>query len=473
MKSTLRQILIFFVLYYSPTFLFAQVDNLTNSFKESTVKELSQLMVDYYVFPEKAKLVEEDLSTKLDEEYFNEYNTLTTFAEALTHCIYTICKDKHIVVNPVIARAGKAEEERSENDIWVDRKLERRTSLRQYNANFKTVEKLNGNVGYLDFRGFYPLDMAKPFADKSLALLSVSDALIIDLRNNQGGRADMVTYLCSYFFDSEVILSKSQKRKGDTFVYSESHSLDKVGGKKLPDVPLFILTSNKTVSAAEAFSYPLKIYNRATFVGETTAGGANAGDIIRINERLEVFIPDVAGINPITNTNWEGVGIVPDVKTTYEEAFDVAYELALKAAKEFKLKQDEEVKDILVHLKKVLDNPNDDSISTLIINSFIACENANIIFEEWELIRMGYNFLLQNNKPKAAEAIFEVTTMFYPESANAFDSYGEALLKNKKWDKALFNYEKAVSLGKKNNDPDVNLYIENLEKAKNQIKSKD
>jgi hypothetical protein len=51
----------------------------------------------------------------------------------------------------------------------------------------------------------------------------------------------------------------------------------------------------------------------------------------RLHPHFEVFIPIGRAINPITGTNWEGTGVTPDIYIPQEQAFKVAYTIALKS----------------------------------------------------------------------------------------------------------------------------------------------
>ena len=114
----------------------------------------------------------------------------------------------------------------------------------------------------------------------------------------------------------------------------ESDSLDQfwilpyVPGQRLMDVIVYVLTSNNTFSAAEEFCYNLQNLKRDVIVGEVTGGGAHPGDDHVLNKELCVFIPHGRAINPISGTNWEGVGVRPDVEVPSEKAFEVAIDLA-------------------------------------------------------------------------------------------------------------------------------------------------
>jgi hypothetical protein len=103
-----------------------------------------------------------------------------------------------------------------------------------------------------------------------------------------------------------------------------------VQGKRRPDIDVYVLTSNKTFSAAEEFTYNLKNLKRATIIGETTGGGAHPGGTRVATDRFTVWVPTGRAINPITNTNWEGTGVAPDVETKAAEALLTAHVKALE-----------------------------------------------------------------------------------------------------------------------------------------------
>lgn len=126
--------------------------------------------------------------------------------------------------------------------------------------------------------------------------------------------------------------------------------MDETGGfwKKFGNKPVYVLTANRTFSAAEEFSYNLKNLKRAVIVGETTGGGAHPGSGARLSDHFQAFIPTGRAINPITKTNWEGTGVEPDVKVSQEKALKTAYLLALKESA--KTRTDERFADALKKL---------------------------------------------------------------------------------------------------------------------------
>lgn len=89
-----------------------------------------------------------------------------------------------------------------------------------------------------------------------------------------------------------------------------------------------MLTSKSTFSGAEEFTYNLKNLKRATIVGETTGGGAHPLSGHRIDDHFMIGVPFARAVNPISKTNWEGIGVEPDVPVNASEALDKAEELA-------------------------------------------------------------------------------------------------------------------------------------------------
>jgi CubicO group peptidase (beta-lactamase class C family) len=197
------------------------------------------------------------------------------------------------------------------------------------NFGFEKIERLGGNVGYLDLRAFESPDSAAETAAAAMAFLANTDALIFDLRQNGGGDPAMVAFLCSYLFDQRTHLNDLYSRPDNRT--EEFWTRDDVPGKRYGDKPVFVLTSSRTFSGAEEFSYNLKSLKRATIVGETTGGGAHPVNPRRLGKDFLITVPFARAINPITKTNWEGTGVKPDVDVPAAQALKVAHLLAIRA----------------------------------------------------------------------------------------------------------------------------------------------
>jgi C-terminal processing protease CtpA/Prc len=108
-----------------------------------------------------------------------------------------------------------------------------------------------------------------------------------------------------------------------------------VPGKRLGlGKPVYVLTSKRTFSAAEEFTYNLKNLKRAVIVGEVTGGGAHPGGGHPINAHFGIGVPSGRAINPISKTNWEGTGVAPDIEAPADQALKVAHLEALKKVRE-------------------------------------------------------------------------------------------------------------------------------------------
>ena len=444
--------------------IMAQDEVLTADFKKATIERLSEMLNERYVFPDVAKTTGEHLQQQLRAGRFDQCTDVKSFAQVLTEEAQSITHDKHMRVRP----APPADAPSATIEQLVDGRLDDTEWRRSNVAGFSAAAKLEGKIGYLDLRGFAPPQAGAPIADHYMALLGTSDAIIIDLRKNGGGSPGMVQYLCSYFFDKTIHLNSLYWREGDRT--GGVLTLAKNGGEKMPDVPLFVLTSNRTFSGAEEFSYNMQTQKRATLVGETTGGGANPGGGMPINDKLMVFIPTGKAINPVTKTNWEGVGVVPEVQVPAAEALDKAKELAAKAAGDYRQKRREQYKAVLLDLYTQLDKVKEGAEEELLAAMKKAC--AVQLLDEQEINGMGYEYLMGHRKPETALAIFYCNTVLFPNSANCYDSYAEALAANGETDKAVENYRKAVELAKASNDGNLPLFMENLKKAEEGLNKK-
>jgi hypothetical protein len=197
---------------------------------------------------------------------------------------------------------------------------------------FRGVQILPGNIGYIDLRQFSdidfddPKDPARAAADAALSFISGSDAVIFDLRDNGGGAPSMVGYLASAFTPANApIYNVFHSREG-----TESEAPEVYHPDPRLTVPVYILTSARTGSAAEAFPYTMQAARRAVIVGEASGGAANPGGMVPAGAGFAVFVSQGSPINPITGGNWEGAGVKPDIAVSWDRALDTAQTLALE-----------------------------------------------------------------------------------------------------------------------------------------------
>ena len=194
---------------------------------------------------------------------------------------------------------------------------------------FRAVQILPGNVGLIDMRMFSHFegaeDLARRQADAALQMVSGADAVIFDLRNNGGGSPAMVGYLVSAFVGPDAdVYNRFHSRDGEA---SEAPAQPYAAPRV--EVPVYVLISGRTGSAAEAFAYTMQAAKRAVVVGETSGGAANPGGPVFTPSGYRVFISTGSPTNPLTGGNWEKIGVRPDVPVPAENALETAWKAAL------------------------------------------------------------------------------------------------------------------------------------------------
>jgi len=328
-------------------------------------------------------------------------------------------------------------------------------SMRKRNFDWKRVEVLEGNVGYIDLHGFAPLGPSRDTAAAAMAFVSNCDALIFDMRNNGGGIPQTVQFVCSYFFDERTHLNNMYWREGDRT--EEFWTLDELPGKRLPDIPLFVLTSSTTFSGAEEFTYNLRTRERATVIGEVTRGGANPGRLISIDDVFEVFVPIGRAINPVTGTNWEGTGVEPHISVSAEQALEVALSKARPAAEAFAVGRAQREDALRTRVTKsvrdaqaMIDSGRADKAESA-LNAALSAARLGGVLSEPRANVLGYE-QLQAGHTDVAVLIFRNNAAAHPRSANVWDSLGEGYMKQGQRELAIENYKKSLQLDPANDN---------------------
>ena len=289
---------------------------------DTILKRLSES----YVFPDVAKKMEESIRERVAKKEYDQITSAKQFATTLTNDLQAISHDKHLRVrysNQAIPERGPQREPTAEE------REERKRDLTWMNHGFSKVERLRGNIGYLEFLNFMDEELGAETVAAAMNFVNGTDALIIDMRNNGGGNPAMVALVCSYLFGPEPVhLNDLYWREGNRT--DEFWTRKELSGKRYLNKDVYVLTSKRTFSGAEEFTYNLKNLKRATIIGEPTGGGAHPGGGFRISEHFGMFIPTGRAISPITKTNWEGTGVTPDISVPADQALLVARIMALK-----------------------------------------------------------------------------------------------------------------------------------------------
>ncbi len=289
-----------------------------------------------YVFPDRAEQAAAAIEARLAAGEYDDLDE-AVLADRLTSQLDEICADKHLRVRtmpPRPARPGPAEPagpgpaEPARPGPAAPRPG-RPARDRPLNYGIYRAERLAGNVGYLDLRGVADPQHAGPVIAAAMELIAGTYALIIDLRRNHGGSPDGVVFWCSYLFPgADTHLNDIfDAGTGET---RQFWSLAYVPGARYLDRPVYLLTSHETFSGGEDFGYTLQAQGRAEVIGETTGGGAHPTRMVPISSTMAISVPFARSVNPVTGTNWQGTGVVPDIAVPADEAYDVAYGRALR-----------------------------------------------------------------------------------------------------------------------------------------------
>lgn len=300
---------------------------LSNQTKIEVIQNLTEKIRVFYVFPEMADQICACLQKHLQSGEYTDIIESDFFAYALTQHIQEASHDEHLWVRWHPEILPEDEGPLRLNPEWQEtRKLE--ADLDNY--GLYKVERLAGNVGYLDFHYLHRPAWAGEAISAAMSLVANTLALILDLRNCSGGYPAMIALLCSYLFAEEPIHLTSITWRDDNFT-QQYWTHPYVPGRRYLDKPVYVLTSKVTFSAGEELAHILQSRKRASLLGEKTDGGANPGASYRLHPHFEGFIPIGCSIDPLTGTNREGIGVSPDILLPKEQAFRAAYHRALES----------------------------------------------------------------------------------------------------------------------------------------------
>jgi retinol-binding protein 3 len=287
--------------------------------RRAAFESIGRQLGAHYVYAETATLVSAGLQKKLARGDYDALTDAVDFAEAVTRDLQRLSRDKHLGLRfgplpPKPDLAGGA-------PPWIARA----------GYGFGAIERLRGNVALLALNGFPPLfEEQKAAIAERMSQIADADAVIVDLRGNGGGFPPTVARVASYFFDPPPVHLVSIYRR-DTDHTNELWTERELSGRRFgSQKPVFVLTGPHTFSGGEGFAYELQAQKRAIVVGEVTAGGAHPVEPYPVDGGFVINVPWGRAINPITGTNWEGIGIVPDVYAPAEEALATAHRLALE-----------------------------------------------------------------------------------------------------------------------------------------------
>lgn len=312
-----------------------------------TIKEIGKKLEQHYIFPAIAKKCSEYLQVQLKNGVYEKFSDPKTFADAVTKDLREISKDKHMTFD-LLEELSVEQIEETEKIIsystpdLVESYEYKSNDFKEFPYELKSGRlKDDPTIGYLDLRTMGicktgdkdSKEVIKNSKERRTAFIEAvnnlkgTKSIIIDLRNNGGGKPNAVQLLCSLFMEEGSHLDGIEWRKGDSYLIDTWDTLpykDLPKEKRLLDQKVIILISPKTFSAAESCANSMRVLKRATIVGERSRGGANPGGYEAIGKYFDIRIPSGRAINALQEGNWDGVGIIPDHEVPAMDALKMA-----------------------------------------------------------------------------------------------------------------------------------------------------
>lgn len=285
--------------------------------RSDELNALRTALADNYAFPQRVR----DIMAKLERiAATGRYDDLDDgeFAKRLSEDLVSATDDSHFLVG-VDTDDGSA--------VGFDSLADA-----QSNYGFVAAEIIEGNIGYLRLDNFSKPDLAFETASASLKMLENVEGLIIDLRYNNGGYNELAQFLASHLFSGEkdqLLISYYYNQDGKRIERGQ-WVLGALPGRRLPDIPVHVLTSSVTFSAAEWMAFSLQQTNRAIVVGAQTAGGGHPVNRFPLTLGLFIQIP-IGEIRGPNGGEFEGIGVTPDVEVPSHSALAVSHYRMLEA----------------------------------------------------------------------------------------------------------------------------------------------
>lgn len=303
----------------------ARAAEVSKAQRAAVVSAMADQLEQQYVHPAVGKNVARALRKRLAHGAYDGYDDGDALAKRFSQDLQELAGVGHLKVE---YSAEPTPEETAQDSAEEEARWRERLLRRNPNFGFRRVEQLDDNIGVLKLDVFFPTAVAGDTAAAAMRLLNNTRALIIDLRQNGGGDGDMANLLSAYLFDTGgQSLSSIYSRPNDKL--TQNHIQHYVPGPRYGEgKPVYILTSHRTFSAAEGFTYDLQALGRVKVIGEATGGGAQPFELSRLDPHFTLWLEKERSINPITGSNWQGRGVQPDVVVNADQAMDTALALA-------------------------------------------------------------------------------------------------------------------------------------------------
>jgi C-terminal processing protease CtpA/Prc len=286
----------------------------------------------------------ETIRQKREKQAYDALDTKVSLIEALIADMHATTGDRQLQLKD---QSGARPEWippaitiQTPNGTSLDDPQYKKIILQFVNYGLINPQVLEGHVGCLGILEFFSPQIAPEVyqvIDKTMQSFQECRAVILDLSFcDRGGDPEVMMYLASYFLGDEESQPFYASFNRENQKIAEFLTRTDIAGKRLPDVPVYILTSSKTFSTGEMFAYGLQKIGRARIIGETTAGAAYQTDTVSIGNGVMMVVPVNRLAHVKTQANWEGTCVIPDVPAKAKEALDVAKDIIQEAQRNAK-----------------------------------------------------------------------------------------------------------------------------------------
>ncbi|CAL8302759.1 unnamed protein product [Lota lota] len=286
-------------------------------FQTALVLDMAEILLENYCFPENLVGMQEAIQQTIHSGEILQIQDRKTLAAVLTAGVQGALNDPRLVVtyepnyvpvSPLLLPSLPAEQ------------------LVRLVRNSVKLDVLEDNVGYLRMDRIIGAGTAEKLGpllrDNIWNKVAHTSSMIFDLRYSTTGDLSGVPFIVSYFSDPGPLIhidTVYDRRSNSTNELWTTPSImaERYGKKK----DLIILTSKRTMGAAEAVAYTLKHLKRAIVVGERSAGGSVKVQKIKIADSgFYIMVPVARSVSPITGQSWEVSGVAPSVNIIAKEA---------------------------------------------------------------------------------------------------------------------------------------------------------
>ncbi|XP_020308880.2 retinol-binding protein 3-like [Oncorhynchus kisutch] len=289
----------------------------SSSFQPALVLDMAKILLDNYCFPENLVGMQEAIQQAINSGEILKISDRKTLASVLTVGVQGALNDPRLTVSfepnfvPVMPPALPS--------------LPTEQLIRLVRNSVK-LEVLENNVGYLRIDQIIGEETAAKLGpllrDNVWNKVANTSSLIFDLRYSTAGELSGVPFIISYFSDPEPLIHIDTVFDRPSNTTKELWTMSSIMGERYGKrKDLIVLTSKRTMGAAEAVAYTLKHLKRANIVGERSAGGSVKVEKIRIGDSgFYITVPVARSVNPITGQSWEVNGVSPSVNINAKEA---------------------------------------------------------------------------------------------------------------------------------------------------------